>query len=50
MFNPDLLTPSERQEILDLCASIQRQCAELKETLNIQDAAVNKVLTMTKEN
>lgn len=50
MFNPDLLTPSERQEVLDLCASIQRQCAELKETLNIQDAAVDKVLTMTKEN
>ena len=50
MFNPDLLTPSERQEVLDLCASIQRQCAELRETLDVHDAAVNKVSTMTKEN
>lgn len=50
MFNPHLLTPSERQEILDLCASIQRQCAELKETLDNHDTAVNKVLTSIKEN
>ena len=33
MFNLDLLTPSERQEALDLCASIQKQCAELRQTL-----------------
>ncbi len=33
MFILDLLTPSERQEVLDLCASIQKQCAELQQTL-----------------
>lgn len=48
MFNPDLLTPSERQEVLALCASIQKQCAEIKETLANRTAAINKVLT-TKE-
>jgi len=49
MFNPDLLTPAERKEILELCASIQEQCAEINEMLIVQTAAVSKVLTSAKE-
>ncbi len=33
MFIPDLLTPSQRQEALDLCASIQKKCDELQQML-----------------
>ena len=49
MFNPDLLTPAERKEILELCATIQEQCSEIHEMLKVQTAAVSKVLTSTKE-
>lgn len=34
MFNPDLLTDEERQTVLDLCASIDKQCEELRKTLD----------------
>jgi hypothetical protein len=33
MFNPNLLTNKEIDEALALCESIQKQCAELKETV-----------------
>lgn len=34
MFNPDLLTDEERQLVLDLCESINKQCEELRKTLD----------------
>lgn len=34
MFNPNLLTDEERQLVLDLCESINKQCDELTKTLN----------------
>lgn len=34
MFNPDLLTDEERQTVLDLCESINKQCDELTKTLD----------------
>lgn len=34
MFNPDLLTDEERQTVLDLCESINKQCEELRKTLD----------------
>ena len=49
MFNPDLLTPSERQEILDLCVSIQTQCADILKLTAQQDAAIEKVLIQIHE-
>ena len=34
MFNPDLLTAEELQTVLDLCESINKQCDELRKTLD----------------
>ena len=44
MFNPNLLTDKELDEVLGLCADIQKQCAELKETVR---AFTNEVGVLT---
>ena len=35
MFNPDLLTDEEFKTVLDLCESINKQCEELRKTLDV---------------
>jgi len=34
MFNPNLLTDEERKTVLELCESINKQCEELRKTLD----------------
>jgi hypothetical protein len=36
MFNVNLLTDEERKTVLELCESINKQCEELRKTLDLE--------------
>jgi len=41
MFNPNLLTDEELKTVLELCESINKQCDELRKTLDSYKEEIN---------